>query len=100
MNSLSSFFSRRLIAARALAAGLGLAACDGSGGGATTGGSTTGDADCAPSEVRLEDGRCQPPGLPLDMKCQPGETPLEDGSCQAAGVPPSRCGDGFDADGE
>jgi hypothetical protein len=58
------------------------------------------DTPCAPSELKLGDGRCQPPGLPLDMPCEPGETPLDDGSCQAAGVPPSQCGDGFDADGQ
>jgi hypothetical protein len=76
------------------------AACSGGGEDGTAGGGGDGPIECAPGEARLEDGRCQPPGLPLDMKCPPGETPLEDGSCQAAGVPPDRCGVGFAADGE
>jgi hypothetical protein len=65
----------------------------------TTGGTTTG-ATCALGERALEDGRCQPPGLPLDMECPPGEAPLGDGGCQPAGVPPELCGDGFEANGE
>lgn len=77
-----------------------LTACGGDGDAGTTGGETTTEAVCAPGGVTLSDGRCQPAGLPLDMKCPPGETPLEDGSCQAAGVPPGMCGDGFEADGE
>lgn len=85
------------------AASLAVSACtlgesdDSSSGGETTTASATG---CAPGEVTLADGRCQPPGLPLDMQCPPGEAPLADGSCLAAGVPPSQCGDGFAADGD
>lgn len=66
--------------------------------------STTSDSTspvaCTGPDITLPDGRCQPPGLPLDMPCPPGETPLADGSCQAAGVPPSECGEGFVSDGE
>lgn len=85
---------------------LGLAACAGGDEGSTgsgetgTGGGTTTTTDCALGDLKLADGRCQPPGLPLDMPCPPGETPLDDGGCQAAGVPPSQCGDGFESDGE
>ncbi|MBK8256533.1 MAG: hypothetical protein IPK82_28170 [Polyangiaceae bacterium] len=69
----------------------------------TTGSSsaeTTTTVECAVNETLLADGRCQPPGLPLDMPCPPGEAPLESGTCQAAGVPPDECGDGFEADGK
>ncbi len=59
-----------------------------------------GKGECHPGERLLEDGRCQPPGLPLDMPCPPGETPLDGGGCQAAGVPPKECGDGFKSDGQ
>ncbi|MEZ4309593.1 MAG: hypothetical protein R3F14_16275 [Polyangiaceae bacterium] len=89
-----------------LAAGaLSLAGCDDGGptGSATTGEtttSTTATAACGPAERQLEDGRCQPPGLPLDMPCAPGDTPLEDGTCQAPGVPPDACGDRFETDGD
>jgi hypothetical protein len=80
---------------------LGLTACDGGEEDGSTDGTTSGTtAECALGDLRLADGRCQPPGLPLDMKCPPGETPLGDGSCQAAGVPPDECGDGFAADGD
>lgn len=67
--------------------------------GETTTSSTTSEVTCSGADVLLPDGRCQPPGLPLDMPCPPGETPLQDGSCQAPGVPPSECGDGFQPDG-
>lgn len=66
----------------------------------STSSDSTSQAACAGPDVPLPDGRCQPPGLPLDMPCPPGETPLADGTCQAAGVPPSACGDGFVSDGE
>lgn len=82
----------------AAALGVGCGGDDGETGSTTT--TTTTEAPCGPGELELADGRCQPPGLPLDMPCPPGEAPLEDGSCQAAGVPPSECGDGFTADGE
>jgi len=78
--------------------GVGCGGDDGETGSTTT--TTTTEAPCGPGELELADGRCQPPGLPLDMPCPPGEAPLEDGSCQAAGVPPSECGDGFTSDGE
>lgn len=69
--------------------------------GATTApSSTSSTAPCSGADTLLADGRCQPPGLPLDMACPPGETPLPDGSCQPAGVPPSACGDGFEPDGK
>ncbi|WP_437752274.1 right-handed parallel beta-helix repeat-containing protein [Sorangium sp. So ce1389] len=50
--------------------------------------SDTGPATCAPGEAPLDDGRCQPAGLPLDMPCPPGEMPLDGGRCQPAGLPP------------
>src|SRR6185369_521075 len=55
---------------------------------------------CPPGELQLDDGRCQPAGLPLDMQCPPGETPLDNGGCQPAGVPPEACGQGFEPDGQ
>src|SRR4051812_39861385 len=56
---------------------------------------------CDPGETLLDDGRCQPAGLPLDMPpCSPGEAPLEGGGCQKAGVPPDACGEGFMPDGK
>lgn len=74
---------------------------DGTGGGGSTTTTTTtttvAEPPCGLAEQLLADGRCQPPGLPLDMPCPPGEAPLEDGSCQVAGVPPSECGEGFEA---
>src|SRR4051794_34219247 len=55
---------------------------------------------CAPDETVLDDGRCQPPGLPLDIPpCGPGATLNSDGTCQKAGVPPDACGEGFEPDG-
>ncbi|KYF76712.1 hypothetical protein BE11_44050 [Sorangium cellulosum] len=50
--------------------------------------SDTGPTTCAAGEAPLDDGRCQPAGLPLDMPCPPGEMPLDDGRCQPAGLPP------------
>ncbi|WP_437630267.1 right-handed parallel beta-helix repeat-containing protein [Sorangium sp. So ce854] len=47
----------------------------------------TGPVTCAPGEMPLDDGRCQPAGLPLDMPCPPGEMPLDGGRCQPAGLP-------------
>jgi hypothetical protein len=56
---------------------------------------------CAPGELTLADGTCQPAGLPPDMPCPPGELLLADGiTCQKAGVPPSACGVGFLPDGK
>src|SRR5690349_3224518 len=58
------------------------------------------DPACGPGETLLDDGRCQPAGLPLDMPpCAPGEAQLEDGTCQKAGIPPDACGEGFMPDG-
>src|SRR5712671_777933 len=55
---------------------------------------------CAPGETLLDDGRCQPAGLPLDMPpCAPGEAELAGGGCQKAGIPPEACGEGFMPDG-
>jgi hypothetical protein len=106
MNARLSTISRRALragrstfapAALILAASLLGIACTG----AADSASSVGDEDaCARADLELEDGRCQPPGLPLDMPCAPGEAPLEDGSCLAAGVPPAQCGDGFAADGD
>ncbi|MBI4701292.1 MAG: right-handed parallel beta-helix repeat-containing protein [Deltaproteobacteria bacterium] len=69
-------------------------------------------AACAPGELPLDGGGCQPAGLPPDMPCPPGETlneaggccpagtmPLDDGSCRPAGIPPEMCGEGFEPDG-
>ncbi|WP_437752273.1 right-handed parallel beta-helix repeat-containing protein [Sorangium sp. So ce1389] len=56
------------------------------------------DMPCPPGEMPLEGGGCQPAGLPQDMPCPPGEMPLEGGGCQAAGVPPDACGQGFEPD--
>src|SRR5215470_16966538 len=56
---------------------------------------------CGPGETLLDDGRCQPAGLPLDMpSCAPGEAQLLDDTCQKAGIPPDACGEGFMPDGE
>jgi hypothetical protein len=56
---------------------------------------------CASGETLLDDGRCQPAGLPLDMPpCAPGEALLDGGTCQKAGVPPDACGEGFIPDGQ
>jgi hypothetical protein len=55
---------------------------------------------CDVTETLLDDGRCQPAGLPLDAPaCPPGEAPLDGGGCLPAGVPPDACGDGFMSDG-
>jgi hypothetical protein len=102
LSSRSSVLRHRWLPPARLGLALGclaLAGCAGDGEDGSGGGTTT-TTECALGDVRLEDGRCQPPGLPLDMPCEPGETPLEDGSCQAAGVPPELCGDGFEADGD
>jgi hypothetical protein len=51
-------------------------------------------------ETLLDDGRCQPAGLPLDAPaCPPGEAPLDGGGCLPAGVPADACGEGFMTDG-
>src|SRR5689334_12198262 len=94
-----SALTKRLTAFGLAIAALAGAGCDGAreGSAGSTGGT---EGPCGPADVLLDDGRCQPPGLPLDMKCPPGETPLDDGRCQAAGVPPDQCGDGFEPDGD
>src|SRR5689334_20183519 len=56
---------------------------------------------CGPAETLLDDGRCQPAGLPLDMPpCAPGEALQGNGACQKAGIPPDACGEGFMPDGK
>ena len=57
------------------------------------------DMTCPPGEWPNDNGECQPAGLPLDMPCPPGERLRDDGGCQPAGVPPEDCGDGFAPDG-
>src|SRR5262245_19874243 len=49
---------------------------------------------CVPGELALEDGRCQPAGLPLDLDCPPGESRVG-GACVGAGVTSDDCADGF-----
>src|SRR5262245_54483601 len=57
--------------------------------------------DCGPGETLLDDGRCQPAGLPLDRPpCRPGKAQRDDGTCQKAGIPPDACGEGFMPDGK
>jgi hypothetical protein len=59
------------------------------------------DMPCPPGELLLKDGiTCQKAGLPPDMPCPPGELLLDNGTCQKAGVPPSACGVGFMPDGK
>jgi hypothetical protein len=89
-----------------------------------TGPPDAGPPECDAGQMPLDDGRCQPAGLPPDMQCPPGETPLDDGvscqpaglppempcppgetstaggGCEPAGVPPDACGQGFEADGK
>src|SRR5690242_17067426 len=55
---------------------------------------------CLAGEVALDDGRCQPAGLPPDMACPPGERPLPQGGCLPAGVPDDACSAGFRPDGD
>src|SRR5262245_10810632 len=56
---------------------------------------------CMPGETLLDDGRCQPAGLPLDKPpCAPGEALLDNGTCQKAGIPADACGEGFMPDGK
>ena len=45
--------------------------------------------ECSPGEMLLEDGCCQPAGLPPDMLCRPGEWLGDRGGCQPAGLPPA-----------
>jgi len=49
--------------------------------------------NCVPPNRRLAD-RCLEPGV-QDDGCPAGALGLEDGTCQPAGVPPELCGDGF-----
>jgi hypothetical protein len=58
------------------------------------------DMQCNAGELPLEGGGCQPAGLPLDMPCPPGEAAIAGGGCQPAGVPPDACAEGFEADGQ
>ncbi|WP_437323216.1 right-handed parallel beta-helix repeat-containing protein [Sorangium sp. So ce381] len=71
-----------------LALALVVAGCGADDGAPDSSTTTSGPTNCAPGEMPLDDGRCQPAGLPLDMPCPPGEMPLDDGRCQPAGVPP------------
>ncbi len=51
---------------------------------------------CAPGELALDGGACQPAGVPDGAApCPPGEAPLDGGSCQPAGVPADACEEGF-----
>ncbi|MBI4701007.1 MAG: hypothetical protein HY744_07590 [Deltaproteobacteria bacterium] len=47
----------------------------------------------------LDNGGCQPAGVPPDMPCPPGEALVDGGKCQPAGVPAEACGQGFEPDG-
>jgi len=58
------------------------------------------DMQCQPGELALENGGCQPAGLPLDMVCPPGEYEKEGGGCEPAGIPPEMCAPGFMPDGD
>jgi len=58
------------------------------------------DMQCQPGELALENGGCQPAGLPLDMVCSPGEYEREGGGCEPAGIPPEMCAPGFMPDGD
>ena len=53
---------------------------------------------CVPGELTLDDGRCQPAGLPLDLACPPGESAVGE-ACVAAGVTIDDCAHGFSFDG-
>lgn len=57
------------------------------------------DMQCPPGELALENGGCQPAGLPTDMVCPPGEYEKEGGGCEPAGIPPEMCAPGFLPDG-
>jgi hypothetical protein len=58
------------------------------------------DMQCDVGELPLENGGCQPAGLPPDMPCPPGEIFIEGGGCRPAGVPPDACAEGFEANGK
>src|SRR5437868_3161882 len=77
-----------------------MAGCGPHEGSSGSGPSDAGPVSCLPGELLLDDGGCQPAGLPPDMQCAPGQTPLDDGGCQDAGVPPDACGQGFEPDGQ
>lgn len=55
---------------------------------------------CAAGTHVLDDGSCEPAGLPPDAACQPGEMPLAEGGCELAGIPEADCGEGFAPTGE
>src|SRR5262245_32104898 len=55
-------------------------------------------SECLPPN-RVVGERCIEPGV-QDDGCPAGTLGLEDGSCQPAGVPPELCGAGFEPDGE
>lgn len=59
------------------------------------GGGTDAGVACAPGTLALDDGRCEPAGLPSDAACPPGEMPLTEGGCEPAGIPEAGCGEGF-----
>jgi hypothetical protein len=53
--------------------------------------------ECLPPNRVLDD-RCLEPGV-QDSGCPAGTLTLQDGACQPAGVPPELCADGFEPDG-
>ncbi|MDI3289017.1 right-handed parallel beta-helix repeat-containing protein [Polyangium sp. 15x6] len=57
------------------------------------------DMTCPPGEWEMAGGGCAPAGLPPDMACPPGEMEKEGGGCEPAGIPPEMCAPGFVADG-
>ncbi len=54
-----------------------------------------GPEDCLLPDRLLDDGRCLAPGV-QDNGCPAGSLGLEDGTCQPAGVPPALCAEGFE----
>ncbi|MDI3283432.1 right-handed parallel beta-helix repeat-containing protein [Polyangium sp. 15x6] len=57
------------------------------------------DMVCPPGEWEMAGGGCAPAGLPPDMACPPGEMEKAGGGCQAAGIPQELCATGFSPDG-
>src|SRR6185503_8222660 len=56
------------------------------------GGSDAGPTGCEPGTMTLEDGSCQPAGIPEDQ-CGKGFEPTGDGSCRAV-LPEAPCAEG------
>jgi hypothetical protein len=54
---------------------------------------------CVEPERLTDDDRCVGPGV-QDNGCPAGTLALDDGSCQPAGIPPHLCGEGFVHDGD